>query len=836
MLNYQKHIVYLSDEQRQELFTNGSITVNGQTVIYSDNDMYVTPQEVPYVKPANGIPASDLDPSALNSKADKNNTTITGSLSMYRKANTTIGTASTAIGANNTASGIYSTAFGNTTTALGTSSFAIGTNTEASGNNSVAEGNYANADGRAAHAAGEYTRANGRANFVRGRANVLNTTSIFPEWAAETEYTQYDRVKVTTESNGETTVTLYMCTTNHTSTSTFDSSKWEDVTDYKDFADIVGNGRNGTDRSNAYALDWNGNAYFKGNVYAGCDDDSTGGSVLPRVDDTAGSGNTDKIWSADKSNSEVAALDHRVDAVEIYETVSTLASVMTIADGANDIPVDELVVGIEPVQSGSGDPAPDNVRPISGWTGVNVSHSGADTTNPETISVTLPSSAGTVYGGTLTIRKDGTGTLVVDHAVVNMKTADNSSFLVSKTPDSESNNIIRFTGCTNREYGSGTGHAFLSAEYKWVGNGSTSGLYGTLQDGECGGQTTTTYIVFREDRIANDTLYPTNSDKIIAFKTMLADGTICYPLSTPSDPIQLTVPQVKTLLGANNFWANTGNIKSITYSADPKLYIEQHCVSDVQVNGTSILSQGVANVPIAVANGDYGLVKIGNSGVSIDSNGALRTIPASDSTIQGGTVNYNVIAPLKQHISAFYGLAKAAGADMASSSNPVGTYTDAAKVAIQKMLGIYQAPWELLDTITLTEEGRIDISYDGNGNPLNAIAAFIRVTYPNGTAAASTGYGRYYFKDENDVELITETGKNTAITSQSTKVMLAQKYGNMGIVNLAKVGSDAGSIAWAVKAQTGIKFEFGNIRRIYMNANDVEPAGVTIQVYIRPAY
>lgn len=282
MPNYQKHIVYLSDEQRQELFTNGSITVNGQTVVYSDNDMYVTPQEVPYIKPANGIPASDLDPSALNSKADKNNTTITGSLSLYRKANTTIGVASTAIGANGTASGIYSTAFGNTTIASGISSFAIGTNTEASGNNSIAEGNYANADGRAAHAAGEYTRANGRANFVYGRANVLNTTAIFPEWAAETEYAQYDRVKVTDESNSETAVTLYMCTTSHTSTSTFDSSKWENVTDYKDYVEIIGNGRNGTDRSNAYALDWNGNAYFKGNVYAGCNDDSTGGSILPR--------------------------------------------------------------------------------------------------------------------------------------------------------------------------------------------------------------------------------------------------------------------------------------------------------------------------------------------------------------------------------------------------------------------------------------------------------------------------------------------------------------------------------------------------------------------------
>jgi hypothetical protein len=35
-------------------------------------------------------------------------------------------------------------------------------------------------------------------------------------------------------------------------------------------------------------------------------------------------------------------------------------------------PIKELKVAIEPVQSGSGDPSPDNVRPITGWTGCRV--------------------------------------------------------------------------------------------------------------------------------------------------------------------------------------------------------------------------------------------------------------------------------------------------------------------------------------------------------------------------------------------------------------------------------------------------------------------------------
>ena len=60
MPNYQRRIVYLSEAQREELFSNGSITVNGATITYDANDMYVTPQEEPYVKPVGGIPGSDL--------------------------------------------------------------------------------------------------------------------------------------------------------------------------------------------------------------------------------------------------------------------------------------------------------------------------------------------------------------------------------------------------------------------------------------------------------------------------------------------------------------------------------------------------------------------------------------------------------------------------------------------------------------------------------------------------------------------------------------------------------------------------------------------------------
>ena len=44
-----------------------------------------------------------------------------------------------------------------------------------------------------------------------------------------------------------------------------------------------------------------------------------------------------------------------------------------------------------------------NICPISGWTGCSIYHSGADTGDPSVIPITFPTSAGTVYGGTLDV-------------------------------------------------------------------------------------------------------------------------------------------------------------------------------------------------------------------------------------------------------------------------------------------------------------------------------------------------------------------------------------------------------------------------------------------------
>lgn len=132
-------------------------------------------------------------------------------------------------------------------------------------------------------------------------------------------------------------------------------------------------------------------------------------------------------------------------------------------------------------------------------------------------------------------------------------------------------------------------------------------------------------------------------------------------------------------------------------------------VTDVQVNGTSILdAQGVANVPKASQN-ELGVVKIDSSlGLYMNTNGNLGTNPAGSALIKGGTANYYPLVPQRQHESTFYGLAKAAGdTTQSASSNAVGQYTEDAKSKIHDML---DAPVTVSGT-TPTITGKAGIRY-----------------------------------------------------------------------------------------------------------------------------
>lgn len=114
--------------------------------------------------------------------------------------------------------------------------------------------------------------------------------------------------------------------------------------------------------------------------------------------------------------------------------------------------------------------------------------------------------------------------------------------------------------------------------------------------------------------------------------------------------------------------------------------ISEALIKDIQVNGVSILTDGVANVPLA-GSSTPGVMKVHSSYGHNISAGVLVHKPATDNGLKNGIETNDPIVPSIQHKSAFFALAKAAGADMKDISNPtVGQYPETQKSAISQML------------------------------------------------------------------------------------------------------------------------------------------------------
>ena len=204
---------------------------------------------------------------------------------------------------------------------------------------------------------------------------------------------------------------------------------------------------------------------------------------------------------------------------------------------------------------------------------------------------------------------------------------------------------------------------------------------------------------------------------------------VCLKLATPQT-YQLTPVEVSTLLGTNNIYADTGDVE-VQYRADTRLFCDKNApkVSDVRVNGTSVLADGVANVPMG-SNSDLGVFKTGSDyGIGRTNDGILQISVPADSSVKSGTNTAMAITVSKQHMATFYGLAKAAGADMASlSSVTLGQYPDAQKKAIREMLGIPNMQSEVIRDYTTTEDlVRLTIDVDENGQSFELRTAKIYV-------------------------------------------------------------------------------------------------------------
>ena len=99
----------------------------------------------------------------------------------------------------------------------------------------------------------------------------------------------------------------------------------------------------------------------------------------------------------------------RIAAMSAGEEIGHVSGPIATVGGNGD-PLRSLLVGIDPVQEGTGDPSPDNVRPISGWSAVNVWRTGKNLLDVTSISTVKSTAANTRNGyyfstpGTYTVK------------------------------------------------------------------------------------------------------------------------------------------------------------------------------------------------------------------------------------------------------------------------------------------------------------------------------------------------------------------------------------------------------------------------------------------------
>lgn len=318
---------------------------------------------------------------------------------------------------------------------------------------------------------------------------------------------------------------------------------------------------------NCMVLAWDANGGFVGRTSGALRNNKS--VVISKTSFSSGSGH--KIYDS------IASI-----AVRFYESSDGTQSVQDVNNGFIQIEVGDTYTGYEPYS---------NICPITGWTGVNIYHSGADTSNPDVITITFPTEAGTVYGGTVDLTK---GTLTVDKKLYNnLETID----WVVGSGSTEAHRLWRnSTAFADR---------LLKPNFKIM-----CSKYATVSSGS--------YSDMPEDSILisanNKNVYICDSsyDTVEAFKASLQDCTIVLKIETPIvytlDPVT-----VRLLRGENAIWADTGNI-TLNYHVDLQKYInvmagKAHmlCIGDSFFNG-AVYNNGQLDHMAAYENTIYGQI------------------------------------------------------------------------------------------------------------------------------------------------------------------------------------------------------------------------------------
>lgn len=260
------------------------------------------------------------------------------------------------------------------------------------------------------------------------------------------------------------------------------------------------------------------------------------GFVTNQIDDSTTADTT--TWSSNKIASYIPQT----------ETI-TNTPVASFTDGADNVPVSSLIVDIDAVQAGSGTPSPNNVRPISGHSTCTIKVND-DIDDPQT-EITYPIALGqTVYGGTLNV---STGLLTITHGIKTFDgtlsytmTGDGKIVYCDATPDAK---VIQ----------GNYGQASAICDYFRNEPNSVAIRQGTV---DMSFNIGSAYFSNNPRTVFRNSNWTSITDTINFFTNNPTQ--IVYELATPITAT-LTPTEVRTLLGNNNIFADTGNINELVY-------------------------------------------------------------------------------------------------------------------------------------------------------------------------------------------------------------------------------------------------------------------------------
>lgn len=235
---------------------------------------------------------------------------------------------------------------------------------------------------------------------------------------------------------------------------------------------------------------------------------------------------------------------------------NTASGALATFDTSLALPLQDCTIDINAVQSGSGTPSPDNVRPITGFTGANIHV--ADNETPHIIdnvtAISWQSEAGTVYGGSLDVT---TGVLTVT--------------MIGHVFDG-TENFISLEGGTVFVYNFGSK---VRSSYEQTNSLNTHFTNNTIGNGWAN-VVTNCYL------IAGDYYVGVNPNMSLSdYKTWLGtqntNGTPVKAVATLQTPVtyQLTPTQISAIVGTNNVFTDTNGNTSVMYACSLKDYIDR---------------------------------------------------------------------------------------------------------------------------------------------------------------------------------------------------------------------------------------------------------------------